>query len=76
MYRQKFPHWVVITGFDERFVYLHDPYVDSVKGKVRLDSINTPILRREFERMARYGKSSQRATLIVNRRNSGNQEPA
>ncbi|MGH8370611.1 MAG: peptidase C39 family protein, partial [Gammaproteobacteria bacterium] len=43
MYRQKFPHWVVITGFDERFVYLHDPYVDSVKGKVRLDSINTPI---------------------------------
>ncbi|HET7396201.1 MAG TPA: GNAT family N-acetyltransferase/peptidase C39 family protein [Gammaproteobacteria bacterium] len=76
MYRQKFPHWVVITGFDERFVYLHDPYVDSLKGKVRLDSINTPILRREFDRMARYGKTSQRATLIVSRRHSGNQVPA
>jgi ribosomal protein S18 acetylase RimI-like enzyme len=76
MYRQKFPHWVVITGFDERFVYLHDPYVDTAKGKVRLDSINTPILRREFEGMARYGKSSQRATLIVSRRQSGNQGPA
>jgi ribosomal protein S18 acetylase RimI-like enzyme/predicted double-glycine peptidase len=76
MYRQKFPHWVVITGFDERFVYVHDPYVDTVKGKVRLDSINTPILRREFEGMARYGKASHRAALIVSRRQSGNQEPA
>ena len=68
MYRQKFPHWVVITGFDERFVYLHDPYVDTAKGKVRMDSINTPILRSEFEHMARYGKSAQRAVLIVSRR--------
>ncbi|HEX5340620.1 MAG TPA: peptidase C39 family protein, partial [Gammaproteobacteria bacterium] len=76
MYREKFPHWVVITGFDERFVYLHDPYVDSVKGKLRLDSINTPIPRREFERMARYGKSSQRAALIVSRHRSANPEPA
>lgn len=76
MYRQKFPHWVVITGFDERFVYVHDPYVDTAKGKVRLDSINTPILRREFERMARYGKSSQRATIIISRRATANQEPA
>lgn len=76
MYRQKFPHWVVITGFDQRFVYLHDPYVDAVKGKVRLDSINTPIPRRDFEAMARYGKSSQRAALIVSRRPSELQQPA
>jgi predicted double-glycine peptidase len=76
MYRQKFPHWVVITGFDDRFVYVHDPYVDTVKGKVRIDSINTPILRREFERMARYGKSSQRAALIVSRRDSMKQGAA
>ncbi|HET7923182.1 MAG TPA: GNAT family N-acetyltransferase/peptidase C39 family protein [Gammaproteobacteria bacterium] len=68
MYRQKFPHWVVVTGFDERFVYLHDPYVDTAKGKVRLDSINTPVPRREFEGMARYGKTSQRAALIVSLR--------
>ena len=27
-----------------------------------------PILRKDFERMARYGKSAQRAVLIIKRR--------
>ena len=29
IYREKFPHWVVVTGFDERYVYVHDPFVDA-----------------------------------------------
>lgn len=69
IYREKFPHWVVVTGFDERFVYVHDPYVDYEKHKSPIDSINMPILRREFEGMARYGKSSQRAALVIRTRN-------
>src|SRR3569833_2411526 len=28
IYHEKFPHWVVVTGFDERFIYVHDPFVD------------------------------------------------
>ena len=28
IYHEKFPHWVVVTGFDERFIYVHDPYID------------------------------------------------
>ncbi len=65
LYDEKFPHWVVITGFDERFVYLHDPYVDYDKGKLRLDCINMPVPRDEFARMIRYGKSAQQAALIL-----------
>lgn len=68
IYREKFPHWVVVTAFDERFVYVHDPYVDYEKHKAPLDSINMPILRREFEGMVRYGKSAQRAALVIRRR--------
>ncbi len=68
IYGEKFPHWVVITGFDERFVYVHDPYVDSERDKVDMDSVNMPIPRRDFERIARYGKSAQRAAIVLRRR--------
>ncbi len=67
IYREKFPHWVVVTGFDERFIYVHDPYVDYENGKTKIDCINMPILQKDFERMARYGKSGQRAVLILRR---------
>ncbi|HEY0633926.1 MAG TPA: peptidase C39 family protein [Gammaproteobacteria bacterium] len=68
IYQEKFPHWVVVTGFDDRFIYAHDPFVDREKGKVRADCINMPILQTEFERMARYGKSGQRSVLIIRKR--------
>jgi ribosomal protein S18 acetylase RimI-like enzyme len=71
IYREKFPHWVVVTGFDRRFIYVHDPYVDREKVKSATDTMNMPILQKDFERMARYGKSGQRAVLIIHRRNAG-----
>jgi len=67
IYKEKFPHWVVVTGFDERFVYVHDPYVDEQAGKSETDVVNLPILQSDFERMARYGKSGQRAVLVLRR---------
>ncbi|MGB5438133.1 MAG: GNAT family N-acetyltransferase/peptidase C39 family protein [Gammaproteobacteria bacterium] len=68
IYKEKFPHWVVVNGFDERYIYVHDPFVDDDKGKVEMDCTNMPILQVEFERMSRYGKSGLRAALILKRR--------
>jgi ribosomal protein S18 acetylase RimI-like enzyme len=65
IYGERFPHWVVITGFEERFIYAHDPFVDDSEGETVADCINMPIARAEFERMARYGRSGQRAVLVV-----------
>jgi hypothetical protein len=65
IYREKFPHWVVITGFDEHFVYVHDPYVDYANGETTLDSIDMPIRRDEFSRMARYGRVGLQAVVLV-----------
>jgi len=65
IYKEKFPHWVVVTGLDERFIYVHEPYVDVELGKSITDCVNLPIARKDFERMARYGKSAQRAAVIV-----------
>ena len=53
IYQEKFPHWVVVTGFDDHFVYVHDPFVDYNNGESTLDSINMPIQREEFSRMSR-----------------------
>lgn len=65
IYAEKFPHWVVVTGFDEHFIYVHDPFVDYDNGETHVDSINMPILQRDFERMARYGKAGLKAVLII-----------
>jgi len=68
IYQEKFPHWVVVTGFDEHFVYVHDPYVDYENGESTLDSIDMPIQRDEFTRMARYGRVGLQAVVLVQER--------
>jgi hypothetical protein len=65
IYREKFPHWVVVTGFDAHFVYVHDPYVDDANGEITLDSLNMPIRRDDFSRMARYGRVGLQAVVLV-----------
>lgn len=76
IYHEKFPHWLVVTGFDDRYVYVHDPFVDDEAGKTRMDCINMPILKKDFQRMARYGKAGQRATLVIRRRVRAARMPA
>ncbi|MEZ5592145.1 MAG: GNAT family N-acetyltransferase/peptidase C39 family protein [Gammaproteobacteria bacterium] len=68
IYRERAPHWVIVTGFDDRFVYTHDPYVDEEEGETVTDSINMPIPRRDFERMAQYGRKALKAVVIVRQR--------
>lgn len=65
IYAERFPHWVTVTGFDERFIYVHDPLVDVDEGERAVDSVNMPIPRRDFERMARYGRAGLQAAVIV-----------
>ncbi|GAA0784023.1 GNAT family N-acetyltransferase/peptidase C39 family protein [Marinobacterium sediminicola] len=63
--RQKSPHWVVITGMDEHYVYLHDPEVDEDEEKTLLDTQNVPVPRSRFWRMARFGKEGLRTAVII-----------
>jgi ribosomal protein S18 acetylase RimI-like enzyme len=67
IYGEKFPHWVVVTGFDDHFVYVHDPFVDYANGETAMDSINMPIQREEFARMARYGRAGLQAVILIAR---------
>lgn len=65
IYGTRVPHWVVVTGFDQHFVYAHDPFIDEEEGETPADSINMPIGRSQFERMARYGRRGLQAALFI-----------
>ena len=59
----KSPHWVVVSGFDSRFIYIHEPYVD--EGQTETTCFGIPVARAEFERMRFYGSKRQYATLLL-----------
>jgi ribosomal protein S18 acetylase RimI-like enzyme len=62
------PHWVVMTGFDERFIYVHDPAVDWKGHRTTTNCSNMPIAIKDFERTARYGRAQQKAALVIRAR--------
>jgi ribosomal-protein-alanine acetyltransferase len=64
---QKAPHWVVVTGFDHKYVFLHDPNVDEDLDKTVTDCMQIPVLQTDFVKMARYGKAHQQAALVIGR---------
>ena len=67
IYGERFPHWIVITDIDDHFISVHDPFVDVDEGETVSDCLNMPIARAEFERMARYGRTGQRAVIVLSR---------
>lgn len=66
IYGDKEPHWIIVSGCDQRFIYAHDPYI-SEAHVTATDRVSIPILRREFELMARYGRSRLQAAIIVSK---------
>lgn len=73
--RRKELHWVVVTGFDEKYVYVHDPYVDDAEAKSPTDRMHIPVPQRAFDRMARSGKQHRKAALIIKKRRSRGSAP-
>jgi len=65
IYREKFPHWLVVIDMDDRFVYAHDPLIEYHKGETLADSLSMPIAHADFHRMARYGRRGQRAVVLI-----------
>jgi len=61
--RERTPHWVIITGCDDRFFYIHDP--DNAQSRGGDERINVAILKKDFERMARYGRNAAKAMVIL-----------
>ncbi|WP_082879454.1 GNAT family N-acetyltransferase/peptidase C39 family protein [Methylomonas methanica] len=64
MDRKKAPHWVVMSGFDNDCLYMHDSDPDDGRQS-ELDCQFIPIAREDFERMSCFGKSRLRTAVIV-----------
>ena len=62
----KIPHWVVVTAYDDRFIYINDPFVDVEENRSPTDCIGIPITPREFERMMRFGSHKHFAAVVIN----------
>lgn len=61
----KAPHWVIVAGADERFVYVHDPFVDPDEKQSPSDCFGIPISPIDFERMMRYGRNRDHAAVLI-----------
>lgn len=68
--RERAPHWVIMTGCDDRFFYIHDP--DNAENRPGDERINIAILKKDFERMARYGRRAAKAVVIIYPPKNGN----
>ncbi len=66
--RSKNPHWVVVSGMDDHFVFIHDPEVDDISGPWPLDNQYLPVVKRDFLRMGQFGQSGLRAAVILGNR--------
>lgn len=64
MDRKKVPHWVVMSGYDEDCLYMHDPDPDEPRQS-EIDCQYIPIAREDFDRMSCFGKSRLRTAVII-----------
>lgn len=64
MDRKKAPHWVLLSGFDDSCLYVHDPdFTDNDHGV--MDCQHIPIAREKFAAMSRYGGNRLRAAVFI-----------
>ena len=61
---KKAPHWVAVTGIDERCLYVHDPDLDE-EEQVPMDCQHLPIAREDFDRMSAFGTGRLRTAVAI-----------
>jgi hypothetical protein len=64
---EKVPHWVVMSGYDRRFVYFNDSFTSEKRFRRPADCMNIPVPRADFGKMARWGRARLRAAVVLSR---------
>jgi ribosomal protein S18 acetylase RimI-like enzyme len=73
---EKVPHWIVVTGVDDRFLLVHDPDMDDDLLKTDVDCVHVPVPRSAFDSMARYGRSRLQAAVLVRAKGTAHKRTA
>ena len=66
--RDKAPHWVVVSGIDDTFVYIHDPAEDEEFNRSQTDNIYLPVGRQAFDKSFRFGRTGLRTSVTIYKR--------
>ena len=64
--KNRAPHWVVVTAYDDDFVYIHDPdrYHDNEHLGV-ISRVHIPIPDDQFVKISRWGRDRLSALVVV-----------
>lgn len=62
--RKKVPHWVIMSGYDEHCLYVHDPDPTGIQQSA-IDCQYLPIARSDFEGMSCFGGDRLRTAVII-----------
>jgi ribosomal protein S18 acetylase RimI-like enzyme len=65
LYHERVPHWIVAYDYDDRHVFVHDPWLDPDEADSPITKAGLAIPLKEFERISAYGKSRLRAAVVV-----------
>lgn len=64
--KNKVPHWVIITAYDEKFIYIHDSDAEDVGMHEQvIGRIHTPIPKDQFPKTSRWGKNKMSAAVVI-----------
>jgi ribosomal protein S18 acetylase RimI-like enzyme len=58
------PHWVVVTAYDDGFVYIHDPDIEEEHEGV-INRVHIPIQEDKFLKISRWGQAKTSATVVI-----------
>jgi len=61
---KKAPHWVAVTGIDERCFYVHDPDAEDI-SQLAIDNQYLPITRQDFDKMSAFGSGRLRTAVAI-----------
>ncbi len=62
----RIPHWVVVTAYDEHFIYIHDPDQEEEGEHTGVISrVHIPIPEEQFLKSCRWGKDKVSATVVL-----------
>lgn len=67
--RKKAPHWVLLSGYDDSCLFMHDPDCEYEQAS-DVDCQHIPIARDDFSAMSSFGSSRLRAAVIINATNA------
>lgn len=67
MYHERYPHWLLVYGHDERSVFAHDPWIEPDEHETVVAKAHIAIPWPEFEAMSAYGRTRLRAAVLVGR---------